>query len=110
MKILGCIISGDGQCGDDVENRVQAATRAFYANQEQLCYQGVGMQKRLQLLYSLVGQILLYGTQTCALTDSYLDRLDGCYMKFIANMLRIRRDSAESVGEYLHRRRSEAKR
>eukprot|EP00973_Karenia_brevis_P079239 10995513-Karenia_brevis.AAC.1 len=70
MKVLGCIVSANASFGDEVDNRVSLATKAFYSNQDQLMCKSVGIKVRVLLLFKVVGQVLLFGAETMTLTDA----------------------------------------
>eukprot|EP00973_Karenia_brevis_P023412 3221978-Karenia_brevis.AAC.1 len=79
MQVVGCMLASDATTGAELESKANKAMAAFRANSEQLCCKYAEIGKRLTLLYKLVGQVLLYGLETVALTQTFLDRLDGHY-------------------------------
>eukprot|EP00973_Karenia_brevis_P057952 8067906-Karenia_brevis.AAC.1 len=56
MSVLGCVISADGSTGDELDDKISKATAAFNMNRQQLCCKQVKLQRRLGLLFKLVGQ------------------------------------------------------
>eukprot|EP00973_Karenia_brevis_P058231 8107171-Karenia_brevis.AAC.1 len=83
MSVLGCIVSADAGMGDEVDDKISKSVTAFYSNKTQLMCRNVSINLRIRLLYKLVGQVLLFGCETMALTQSVLDRYDSAYNRFV---------------------------
>eukprot|EP00973_Karenia_brevis_P063139 8779116-Karenia_brevis.AAC.1 len=71
MKVLGALVSCDNTQSCDLEFKINAGIRAFYSNAKQLLCNKASIQVRLGLLYKMVGQAMLFGTETLALTDEF---------------------------------------
>eukprot|EP00973_Karenia_brevis_P015804 2162905-Karenia_brevis.AAC.1 len=79
MLVVGCVLASDATTGAELEHKCNRALTAFYSNSEQLCCKYAEIGKRISLLFKTVGQTLLYGLETIALTQTVLDKLDGQY-------------------------------
>eukprot|EP00973_Karenia_brevis_P089639 12398777-Karenia_brevis.AAC.1 len=109
MKILGAMVSCDDTQSCELEFRLDKGLRAFYANARQLLCSRCSIQTRLGLLYKMVGQTMLFGTETLALTEDFVSRMCGAYSGYVVKMLNLKRKKDEEVEEYLIRTRGAAK-
>eukprot|EP00973_Karenia_brevis_P053635 7451703-Karenia_brevis.AAC.1 len=110
MKLLGCKLSDDGGHSAELDFKIDKATKAFYANAKQLKCKSVSIYVRVRLLRILVAQVLLHGMETLAITRALLDRVDGFYSGLVCIMMGFKRRPDETLQEYIHRKRSAAKR
>eukprot|EP00973_Karenia_brevis_P051725 7185073-Karenia_brevis.AAC.1 len=70
----------------------------------------VNIDIRASLLYKLVGQAMLFGSETLALTDNVCERLDAAFSRFLVRMMGMCKRDDESLDAFLIRQTSAAKR
>ena len=109
MLVLGNVISSNGKYGDVLDYRIAKAHAASYSNLEQLTCKSIGIDTRVRILMSLVGQVLCFGTESAPLNDGFIDRLHSVYQRMVIIMLSMRRQDDETIGDFIKRGNARAK-
>ena len=104
MLVLGQWISADCSTHRHIENQQNQAQRAFYSNKDMLMCKAVPLKTRVSLLFSLVGSVLLYGSESLPMNSSILRRYQVIINGFILRMLKLAPKENENASEYCHRR------
>eukprot|EP00973_Karenia_brevis_P064436 8951383-Karenia_brevis.AAC.1 len=98
FKVVGTMVAADCSLYADMDYKIAAATRAFFASSEKLMCKTVNIKERLSLLRRMVASVLLWCAETWNPTEAMIKRIDGFYTGLAARMLHWRKKPEQELG------------
>ena len=74
FSYLGAIVHGNNTLGEEIRERVAEGNKAFYANKVFFKSNLVSRKSKLKLNWSVIRPIVVYGCETCVLTESIIQK------------------------------------
>ncbi len=103
VKVLGTMVTFDNHFDVEVENRRARATATFWASWELLGCARTPLSKRIQVFRATVEASFIWCAGSWSLTVEQLQRIKGAQWRLLRNMLRLKRDSGESMTDLIIR-------
>eukprot|EP00971_Amphidinium_carterae_P329824 6462528-Amphidinium_carterae.1 len=106
FTVLGSCFTLTESASRTLQHRLASGWRKFYATAGYLKSRRLGEYTRLQALHRSVLPCLLWGLQSCYLTQSVYKQLDVVLLSMLSRMIRVPRGEGQPwVDYYIHRRR-----
>ena len=103
FKYLGCTITSDGKCENEIRKRISMAKDAFGKIKKLVTNSKISMNLRRRFVKCFVWSVLLYGCETWTLKKADEERLQAAEMWFWRRMLKISWTERKTNEEVLQR-------